>query len=712
MNLSVEDVVVGSSQKSTGSTGKKRKAMVVRSKRWQGYERYKDPETGVQMAKCLTCSILLRAPSTAGTSVLVNHRKSCAKKHGVGSSNQKELVPMIGAAGERSLSMHKFDANAIRLALVKMIIMDELPFKFVLGMGFKQFMAIACPRFVIPSRWTIQRDCYQLFLDESKRLKSFFRKSPVRICLTTDTWTSMQKINYMCVTAHYIDNEWKLNKKLLSFTPISTHRGKDIGMAIEKILNDWNIQKIFTVTVDNASSNDTAISYLKEKMRYDVHSVMQCELMHIRCVAHIINLIVVDGLSINEVSSSIEKVRESIKYVRSSPSRLARFKEIAKIEKVECKGWLSLDVPTRWNSTYLMMETAIKFETVFQRYEEEDRYFISDLTVSTGGTPTNTDWIYAKRMVAILKHFYELTLTVSGSSYVTANNFFHELVVLHDLLKQWCGSEDTDLSAMATKMTSKFEKYWGAPGKMNKLLYIATVFDPRRKLDYLQFVLSDMYETEIGNILFAQVKEKLHKLFDDYKYRLAPSGTGSANLSEARGNTKVSEIAFSSSHALKRERMNRFRQARQEGGYGDGNKSELEKYLSEDLHDDDDSDSESFDILAWWKVNSVRFPILSTMARDILAVPISTVASEATFSTGGRILDSFRSSLTPRIVESLLCSQDWLRGLALPNEIEENVEDVEKAEEGNYFLYLNIQICISNFKIFFILEFEKLDITS
>ncbi|CAN0905167.1 Putative AC9 transposase [Linum grandiflorum] len=47
------------------------------------------------------------------------------------------------------------------------------------------------------------------------------------------------------------------------------------------------------------------------------------------------------------------------------------------------------------------------------------------------------------------------------------------------------------------------------------------------------------------------------------------------------------------------------------------------------------------------------------MVRDIFGVPISSVSSESAFSTGGRILDSFRSSLTPSIVEALICSGDW-----------------------------------------------------
>ena len=88
-----------------------------------------------------------------------------------------------------------------------------------------------------------------------------------------------------------------------------------------------------------------------------------------------------------------------------------------------------------------------------------------------------------------------------------------------------------------------------------------------------------------------------------------------------------------------------------------GVKSELDKYLLEDQ----EPESEDFDILSWWKVNSPRFPVLSQLARDVLAIPMSSVASECAFSTGGRILDPFRSSLTPKCVQCLICVQDWLR---------------------------------------------------
>jgi hypothetical protein len=37
------------------------------------------------------------------------------------------------------------------------------------------------------------------------------------------------------------------------------------------------------------------------------------------------------------------------------------------IDYLRRKSWLSMDVPTRWNSTYLMLEAAEKFERAFDR---------------------------------------------------------------------------------------------------------------------------------------------------------------------------------------------------------------------------------------------------------------------------------------------------------------------------------------------------------
>lgn len=85
-------------------------------------------------------------------------------------------------------------------------------------------------------------------------------------------------------------------------------------------------------------------------------------------------------------------------------------------------------------------------------------------------------------------------------------------------------------------------------------------------------------------------------------------------------------------------------------------KTQLQLYLDEPkLKRTDD-----IDILSFWKSYQYRYPQLSLMARDLLAIPVSTVASESAFSVGGRVIDSFRSTLKHENVEALICTRDWL----------------------------------------------------
>lgn len=70
--------------------------------------------------------------------------------------------------------------------------------------------------------------------------------------------------------------------------------------------------------------------------------------------------------------------------------------------------------------------------------------------------------------------------------------------------------------------------------------------------------------------------------------------------------------------------------------------------------------TEPLDVLDYWKSNQYRYPELARMARDILSIPVSTVASESAFSVGGRVIDQFRSALLPENVEALVCTNDWL----------------------------------------------------
>jgi hypothetical protein len=167
-----------------------------------------------------------------------------------------------------------------------------------------------------------------------------------------------------------------------------------------------------TVTVDNASANDSGINYLRRQMNSLKTNIALGKYLHMRCAAHIINLIVQDGLK--EVDISIKCVRAAVRFIKNGTSRLVKFKECVALEKVDMKAFLSLDVCTRWNSTYDMLKAACAYEKVFTRYAEEDPYYTIELISDKGpGVPDEHDWDNAKKMAGFLGHFADITKRVS-----------------------------------------------------------------------------------------------------------------------------------------------------------------------------------------------------------------------------------------------------------------------------------------------------------
>ncbi|CAN1789421.1 Zinc finger BED domain-containing protein RICESLEEPER 2 [Linum perenne] len=626
---------------------------------------------GEKKAECTICKKVLAAdPKKNGTSSCTYHAISCQRKlearlsiaHNEGQQATLSFQPSSGR-----LSSDKpwvFNQRAIVVALAEMIIIDELPFRFVEHDGFTRFMIICCPDFRIPCRKTIRTECFKIFLLSKARLKEFFKNSCAgRVSITTDMWTSVQNLNYMCITAHYVGNDWKLHKKIINFTKITSHKGDDIGAKLAECLEEWGLKNVFTVTLDNASTNDVACIFLKEKLETWGTSFMSGRYLHVRCVAHIVNLVVNDGL--NEIGMSVKRVREAVRWVRSSVTA----------QNVQSKRMVSLDCQTRWNSTFLMLDTALVYERVFTVLDAIDPTFKEDLfarKTSSGvpiGTPTTEDWKLVRNLTKFLKFFHRMTKTASGTNHLS---------------KASSGS-DQHLAGVAWNMKAKVEKYWDESEaenvKMNKILYIALLFDPRHKMQMLEHCFELMYGALRGQQLKMLVKEELVKMFDLYRDALTAREGEQVQGSVAPPMNTEEDEDYDDTFA----------------GYDlqhkvIGNRAELDKYL-DDAREGAGDVTEEFDILTWWKVvGAYKYPVMSEIAKDILAIPVSSVASESAFSNGGRVLDDFRSSLLPEIVEALICSEDWLRNPDDNGNDEEDEEDQIQFMEGMSFVLLFIII--------------------
>ena len=164
---------------------------------------------------------------------------------------------------------------------------------------------------------------------------------------------------------------------------ISDHKGEIIKITLENCLKEWGISKVCCVTVNNASANNLAISYFARALSIlNGHTLLNEEFMHMRCSSHILNLIVSDGLK--EIDLSIRKIRAACRFLKYSPSRFASFKRCDEEVNVSTKAMLILDVPTRWNSTYLMLDVAEKYKHAFYRYEYVEAAYVLNLISSEG----------------------------------------------------------------------------------------------------------------------------------------------------------------------------------------------------------------------------------------------------------------------------------------------------------------------------------------
>ena len=186
--------------------------------------------------------------------------------------------------------------------------------------------------------------------------------------------------------------------------------------------------------------------------------------MHVRCCAHIVNLIVCTRLK--DIDDSMVKIRNAVRFVRSSPSRLPVFNQCVERLKIESKKSVCLDVVTRWNSTYMKLDAADKFDVVFMRLKEIDPRYLSYSEVDSKGKqkkdlnpPALEDWEKFRSFIKFLKLFYTVILKFFGLLYVTSNSFFHELIFMHISISQLCRSEDVYVSKMTKNMIAKYKKY-------------------------------------------------------------------------------------------------------------------------------------------------------------------------------------------------------------------------------------------------------------
>nr|KYP74090.1 Putative AC transposase [Cajanus cajan] len=304
--------------------------------------------------------------------------------------------------------------------------------------------------------------------------------------------------------------------------------------------------------------------------------VLNEEFFHMRCCAHILNLVVNDGL--RELTDSITSIHNAVRFVRSSPHRQARFKECIDFASISSRNLVFLDVPTRWNSTYIMLEATKKFQLAFDKLEFEDSSYLDYFGLA--GPPTVEHWDKARDFVKFLKMFYEATKIFSSFLHVTIHIAFHQLEIISCEIEKGCMENNSNFRTRGLEMRRKYDKYWGNALNTNQFLYFGVILDPQYKFKYVDWSFNDMYkyDHQFANNLSTCVKQNLTKMYNWYVAAYEQQHKQTQSSAEQFGNCSTRGITNPIKLPCHMARRYAFKAHLKEKSYFD-QKNELETYL-------------------------------------------------------------------------------------------------------------------------------------
>ncbi|XVF74765.1 hypothetical protein PTKIN_Ptkin13bG0137900 [Pterospermum kingtungense] len=613
-----------------------------------------------------------------------------------------------------------FNQERCNHELAKMIIMHEYPLHIVEHPGFIDFVKTLQPQFNMVSFNTIQGDCVSMYLKEKQNLFNFISEIPGRISLTLDFQISNQTVGYVFLTGQFIDTEWNLHRCLLNVVMVHSLDSENaLQQAVVSCLSDWHLEnRLFTLTLDQSlftltldqSSNENIDGSLRALFSVRNPYMFHGQLLVGNCFARVICLLAQEALW--TVGETVKKIRESVKFVKTSDTHEETFYNLREQLKVPSMKEIFMDDQTKWNTTYDMLVAACELKQVFLCLETS----IPDYKLA----PSMDDWKQVETLCSYLNLFFDAISILTAPMYPTANAFYHEVSKVQLELTHAVMSTDPFISNLTKPLKEKFDRYWS---DCFLVLAIAVVMDPRFKMKLIEFSFSRIYGDEAG-MWIKVVDDGIHELYHEYISQALPQPE---NFVEERKENIISEVNGGINPKTEPLEEGYFQEAPPEEAYlqearheeaylqegppkeevshnevahqevadqqthhqevtpqeipsqdalisvGDGlsdfevylsevggsqqMKLELDQYLEESLL----PRIQDFDILGWWKLNKTKYPTLSRMASDILSIPFSVVGPESVFDCQRKMMDNYRSSLLPVTLEALICAKDWLQ---------------------------------------------------
>jgi len=282
-----------------------------------------------------------------------------------------------------------------------------------------------------------------------------------------------------------------------------------------------------------------------------------------------------------------------------------------------------LDVPTRWISTYWMIKRALRLRQSldFIAANEKD---LSELQIN------ESEWNIIAICLEFLEPFAVTTKEMESAAYPTLTVVIPLFNALITHIEDWGSGnhihpKETIDAAKAAQ--AKLLKYYH---KTTDAYVMALMLDPRLKMDYFQDNNWD------EDVIVGEITSSLQQTWK--KYNIPPSQMQFEDANDDSPSKDIRKDFVSNVYKRSKDK-----------------KDDLESYLSIGVEDINES------VLMYWKSNARRWPRLSSMARDFLAIPSTSAASECSFNFGGDLQGLSRRNLKPDTMESTMCLRSWDR---------------------------------------------------
>ncbi|EOA32142.1 hypothetical protein CARUB_v10015393mg [Capsella rubella] len=563
-------------------------------------------------------------------------------------------------------------------AMAKWFIASEVNPNTIKTPSFAKLMSFMEPKFP-PSVSKVENEVLEIYEECKDKAKNYFKGFEGQLTLSYE-WMVLGNgwarkyvkgpvlhDDFVCLTAHFVDDNWKMKKRILGYTTDEDIPMEDFYVySFRNAVQDFEIEnKVSTLLLPNSEGFDEeTLDPFMKWMEERGNNQFNPRVLLLYCCSDLFRLMVDDLLS--EFSwSLLEDLRMLVGWGRCSS--------------------------TNWNVTLSNLQRAVdmKAEDAFSKDEIYDDY----------DKPSDEDWIKIETFCKLTGCIYKVTKELFEGEYSTSNVFFHLLAELRVMLNQELASADNDYFIdKAKQMLERFDKYWN---DMFLVLAIASVLDPRFKTKYLEFYCSKKDVNAEGSKP-ETVLDYLRNLYARYAASdicqkpicaVATIDSSDSEKDEEEDNDEGEEEEeydtedgegeekeeeeeeedVNEGEEAKEEEEEKDKEEKKPDAYEDfvlfqeylkfegtpreQQESELDSYLKEAVMEW----NKDFKALEWWREESQKYPILSRVARDILSIPISRATSYDAYVADKREPPEFVVSMKPKVANAMMCSKKWLR---------------------------------------------------